>query len=635
MRNFLAENPAIAEIRAEEGASGQADIVRFDLVWTTGADVERTDWRTLKPYVERLEVSEKAIDLSRLNSGAPVLRDHWSDTREVIGVVERAWIDTQASPPCGRATVRLSQRADVAPVIQDIRDGILRNVSVGYKIRGCKVQKRDGQPDIRVATRWEPAEISVVAVGADPAAGFNRSSEDEDFDMDNQETRDGATEAAPTKTDQLDMRSVEELTRKAMETERKRMADIASLCRRHGADHLEEALFSTGVTVDAARAAILDEIAKRAPTIKPNARAEILRDEMDTVRGALDKAVQLRFSNGELAQDDHELTKSFRHASFTDVAREILEARGERVKGMSAYEIIGRAMESTSDFSNLLGSNVNRQLLAAYSLQPQTYGPLVQNDTVRDFRTIEMHRLGSIGTPTQLVEGGEIKYVALSDSDKETAALLTYAQGIKVTRNLLVNDDLGGIRRLINGQGEAINRLEGNLAWAQITGNPTMGDGVALFNSAHGNLDGSGAALSNTSLGAARLALRTQTEPNGLDYLNLQMTHLVIPPELETAANSLLRNAFVSATTANTIEAFFRGLPIIVEPRLSASDTNAWYAASVGANAPIMRYTLAGASRPVTQSEVEFGTGNLKVAVRHDVAFKVVDWRTLYKNVGA
>ena len=500
MRSFLTQPHPIEEVRGDEANStAQSDAARFDIVWTTGAEVDRMDYRTGKPYVERLDVTAEAVDLSRLNAGAPVLRDHWADTREVIGVVERAWIDMETTPPCGRATIRLSSRADVAPVVQDIRDGILRNISVGYKIRGCKVKKRDGMPDLRVATRWEPAEISVVAVGADPAAGFNRSSEDEDFDMENQETRDGATEAAPTKTDLLD---IETATRNALASERKRVSDISALCLRHDAAHLQNALIDSGASVDAARSALLDEIAKRAPSIKPNVRAEMMQDEKETMVRALDKAVALRFSNSDVSQEDHEVTKSFRNASFTAIAREILESRGEKVKGWSGYEIIGRAMESTSDFANLLGSNVNRQLLAAYALQPQTYGPLVQNDTVRDFRSIEMHRLGSIGTPTQLVEGGEIKYVGLNDSDKETAQLLTYAQGIKVTRNLLVNDDLGGIRRLINGQGEAINRLEGNLAWAQITGNPTMGDSVALFHSTHGNLDGSGAALSNASVSA-------------------------------------------------------------------------------------------------------------------------------------
>lgn len=635
-----------AEFVRGEPSDDSKDPLVFDLVWSTGAEVKRTEWATGKQFMELLEVSESAIDMTRLNGGAPVLRDHWAETQDVVGVVERAWVDTSGDTPVARATIRMSARQEVSGMVQDIKDGILRNISVGYRVTEWKIARAEkGEIERRTAVKWVPMEISVVAVGADSKAGFNRSEEHSDYKEENEMHREQEldqrklpeqTVTAPAPAPVID---VDALVRKAQSDERTRVSEISTLCRKHDSSDLQDALINEGASVDQARAAILKKIEDRAPVTHPAASAVAVRGGLDegiTRRDALGEAMYCRMANEELKSDAHELARSFVNASVVRIAAQCLESAGVRdVNGMANHEIVQRAMESTSDFPILLGTNVNRMLLKAYMLAPQTYGPLTENDTVQDFRTVEMLRTGSIGTPTQLVEGGELKYVALDDAGKETARLLTYGNKIKVTRQLLVNDDLGGIRRLINAQGESMNRLEGDLAWAQITSNPTMGDGVVLFHTDHGNIDGSGAALSNASLAAARLAMRLQTEPNGLDYLNLAMTHLIIPPDLEQVANSLLRNKWLPTQASNTVEDFFRGLPLIVEPRLTTADANAWYAVSIGANKPLIRFTLAGASQPVTAREVKFGTGDLEVAIRHDVAFKVADWRTLYKNIGA
>lgn len=156
---------AAAVARVDEAAR------TFELVWTTGAKVRRFDWWREEPYDEELVVSAAAVDLSRLNAGAPLLESHgqWS-LRSVLGVVEKAWLEGGE----GRAVVRFAA-AESSPdgdrVFRMVRDQIIRNVSVGYTIRKVERQRPEGGVTLWRVVDWQPFEISLVAVGADPGAG--------------------------------------------------------------------------------------------------------------------------------------------------------------------------------------------------------------------------------------------------------------------------------------------------------------------------------------------------------------------------------------------------------------------------------------------------------------------------------
>lgn len=146
----------------------------FDVLWTAGAEVPRMDWFTGQRYVEVLEVSDKAIRLDRLQSGrAPVLDSHsrWS-LKNIMGVVEKGSVRIDKGQ--GHAKVRLSARDDISGIVSDIRDGIIANISPGYVTYVYREEMKEGQL-YRIATDWEPMEISFVPVGADPDAGAARS----------------------------------------------------------------------------------------------------------------------------------------------------------------------------------------------------------------------------------------------------------------------------------------------------------------------------------------------------------------------------------------------------------------------------------------------------------------------------
>lgn len=141
-----------------------------DLIFSTGAAVERMDWWTGKKYIERLGMKPENLRLERLNSGAPLLDAHSSySITDQIGVVEPDTARIEKGK--GVATVRFSRREAVESIWSDVKDRILRSVSVGYRIlRFEETPGVDGGLTTRLATLWEPFEVSLVPMPADVGA---------------------------------------------------------------------------------------------------------------------------------------------------------------------------------------------------------------------------------------------------------------------------------------------------------------------------------------------------------------------------------------------------------------------------------------------------------------------------------
>ena len=126
----------------------------------------RHDWSTDSDWKEVLKCTPEAVDLTRLNGGASVLKNH--DDDDVIGTVVKAWLED------ARVWVRVQfRKADenIKALFDDVAAGILRNVSIGYTQDQIE---RDGE--YGYVTRWTPLEVSmVVGVPADPTVGVYRS----------------------------------------------------------------------------------------------------------------------------------------------------------------------------------------------------------------------------------------------------------------------------------------------------------------------------------------------------------------------------------------------------------------------------------------------------------------------------
>lgn len=152
-----------------------------------GREAINTEARTVdlafsseEPYerwfgIEVLSHDKGAIRLGRLQAGGAVLMDH--NTRDQIGVVESV---TLGPDRVARATVRFGNSARAEEIFNDVKDGIRRHVSVGYMVHSWKVVEGKGDAaSTYTALDWEPLEVSIVSVPADPTVGIGRGLTDE------------------------------------------------------------------------------------------------------------------------------------------------------------------------------------------------------------------------------------------------------------------------------------------------------------------------------------------------------------------------------------------------------------------------------------------------------------------------
>lgn len=120
-------------------------------------------------YLEILSHASGDVDLSRLNGAHPVLLNH--DPERQIGVIESAAIGDDKK---GRAIVRFSKSPLGDEIWNDVKDGIRRLVSVGYRrVKELSSEITGGMETVRFA--WLPYEISIVSVPADASVGVGRS----------------------------------------------------------------------------------------------------------------------------------------------------------------------------------------------------------------------------------------------------------------------------------------------------------------------------------------------------------------------------------------------------------------------------------------------------------------------------
>ena len=221
--------------------------------------------------MEVLSHEDGAADLGRLNDGAPLLFNH--DMDRPIGVVERAYLDKDKKK--GYSRVRFSRNSFAQEILTDVKDGVMRNISVGYRIK--EMEERNNE---FVATNWEPYEVSIVSVPADPKIGVGRSLlPTTTIEKEEAPVADSAARVAPQSSPESETQmstapdiSVvrDEASKKAASAERNRIRNIQELCGKHDMRDLAEQLIDNGASLDVAREAVLEKIgAKPVETVAP------------------------------------------------------------------------------------------------------------------------------------------------------------------------------------------------------------------------------------------------------------------------------------------------------------------------------------------------------------------------------
>jgi hypothetical protein len=628
------------EAQFEALAPADRDERTATLTWYTGASVRRYDARG--PFEMRFSMEPGAIRLGRLASGsAPLLNSHRDFTvDDVIGVIARAWIENGQ----GKATVRFSKRADVDPVWQDVQDGILRNASMGVAIHAIEDVTPQGAALRQVlVTDWEPDEVSLVPIGADPGAGFKfeRATGPQEQKMDETIVEAGLTAGAKNNAtgeaarDDVKINLDAERQAAAL-AERARIREIEKVGRTLGLDaHLVAQHVESGTSIEEFRKLALD---KRAEEDERNpirsAAAVVTRDQTDTRRAGIMAALLHRYDPAVFPLKD-DLGRDWAGQTLLDLAKECLEIAGTRTRRLPRHEIAKLAL-STSDFPSILADVANKTLRQAYEAYPRTFLPFSRRRSAVDFKNINAVQLGEAPSLMKVNEKGEFTHGSIAES-KETYKLATYGRIVSITRQTIINDDLSAFTRIPAGFGVAAATLESDTVWGIITSNPAMGDGVALFHANHANLNtGAGSALALTGLGAGMAAMAKQKGLDGVTVLNVQPRYLVVPVALQLAAFQMIAPNLAPAKSADLVPDYIRALTPIAEPRLDAASTTAWYLFASPDQIDTIEYAyLEGQDGVYIETRQGFDVDGVEIKARLDFGAKAIDWRGLQKNLGS
>lgn len=613
----------------------------IELSWGKGAAVLRRRMFD-SDYVEQLDMA--GADLSRLNAGASLLNAHedWTLT-DIIGVVERAWIEAGE----GRAVVRFSEREDVTGIVADVAAGIIRHVSVGYSVEEYQITERSDGPDIYTAVRWTPLELSLVPIPADPSAQVRGAPEY--FPVTITRAAQAPVPEATAMTDEAVVTPAAPAVQQTAEhtairaegakLERERQAGIRRCAQAVRADaEAMQRLIDDGTPLEQARAAMIDAAAGRDEATRINSpHATTTADSGERFRAGAERAILLRAGLLASAERAAEAGNEFRGMTLLELARASIVRAGGNGHG-DKLAVVGRAFtHTTGDFPQLLAATANKAMLKGWAEAPETFGAWTSTGSMPDFKAMSRVDIGAFPSLALVPEGAEYTYATLNDRG-ETAQIATYGKLFAITRQAIINDDVGAFTRIPQAMAKAARRTVGNLVYAVLTGNPTMADGVALFHSNHANLaTGGGSALSVTSLAAARLAMAKQTGLQG-EPLNIQPAHLVVPVALLDTAKVILASEYDPSAT-NKLQAPnpVRGMvDVIADPRLDANSTTAWYlTAAPGAYDAIEVLYLDGNEAPFLDQQQGWNVDGTEFKVRIDAGVKAWDYRTLYKSAGA
>lgn len=578
---------------------------------------------------------EECINLERFNNGlGTVLFNH--DRDAVVGHIEKVWLEDNR----GKALVRFDTDEQSETIFQKVQSGTLQGVSVGYAINRYEVLEDEDTKSTNgrfngpayVVTDWEPLEISIVSVPADPTVGVGRSAEEIHTSIDTQEDNTRMDQEKNLEVQEVKSAPVETgLTQadlqKAMEQERKRTSEITAMFRDFDVEGADEAIV-LGKSVEEAREMVMDQLRARNKGVS----VTMGEAESDKFRAAAQDAVLM--AAGIPVADAAPGAQELRGYSMVEMARESLRREsGSTVNFGDNMELARAAINSTSTFPAIMSNLANKSVMVGFNEAETTYQIWAGKGSNRDFKEAARVALSEAGTLELVPEGGQFKQDSFGEASARTK-VATYGKLFSLTRQAIINDDLGLFSKIATKYGSAAKRLVNKMVYAQLTGNVKMQDNVALFDAKHGNVAGTGEALSVKAIAKAITAMRRQKGITGEATLNVTPKYLVVPPELEMTAYQIVNSTAAVDGVNSGVANPYKGRFIVVADA-ELTDPDAWYLVADATQHDTIEVTyLNGVETPRLETRQGFDVDGIEYKVAFDCGVSALDFRGLYKNAG-
>jgi len=555
--------------------------------------VQRRDARG--PFLEILTAD--TLDLSAAE-GLPVLDSHrTASIRDQLGRVRS--ITSEGGSVV--AVLEITSAEDAAPVVQRIADGTVSGVSIGYRVAGW-TEKQTPAGRVKSPTAWTITEVTLTSNPADPSARLRHKEE------------------SPMPDDIIETVSPDT-------AEQTRRTDIRALVRSANLDaQVADDLIEAGADITRAKAEIFDAVQDRrrvAPIIRSHAPAN---DDPATITRRQSDALAFRMGAGGDPADD---VRPFLNLSLRDMAVDALTRSGVSTRGMSADEVFTRAGEhTTSDFPLTVSNAMGKVALDTYRAAESPLKALCRQRTLPNFKDSTSIRLGEMGRLEELAESGEITHTSRAENG-ETMRLKTFARGLTVSRNTMIDDNLGLLGDMTAALGEAAAQTEADILVDLLTGNPDLSDGTAVFDASRDNI-GTSSAPDVDALTEARLAMRTRKGLDGKTIIAAAPRFLLVGADLETEAERVL--ASIQPSTTGDVNPFGGKLTLLVEPRLPAGT---WYVFADPARLAAMQYAYLSSAHGVQIQRTEaWDTLGMKYRAFLDFGAGWLDWRGAHQIPG-
>lgn len=622
-----------------EPSSYDATARTVEAVLSAGSAVRR--WY----FTEELEISEQSVDLGRAERGLVCLLDTHNQ-READAVIGRV-SDVRIENGSLIGTLHFGETDRARQIEGMVSRGELRGVSIGYRVTKWEITRTDEtEHETWRATAWELLEVSLVSVPADANAGVRSASAlppgasatiEEEEDMRRNLPTGAAAPVAPISP------------APAVEVRHQAPAPVATLSRFGPSEALgfvsDARSFGEPVatramelvaqnergeiSAETARSVLLTAAAEhqRAATAPAGggARAEVTRDEQETTRGLIVGALVSR-AMGRAPQDGE---RQYMGYSILDLAR----ARANVSMSERDADIIMRAAHTTSDFPVIMEQTGQRILLERYQAAAPTFTAIARRRNLRDFRPTNLLRVGDFPTLKPYLEDGEIKAGTIGEG-KESVQLGSFGRRLTLTRQAIINDDIGAFDDVFGSIGTMIAQFENAFFYTVKGANgglgPKLADGKTVFHADHGNLAASGTAMAIAGLSAGRASIRKQKNIEG-QVMNLTPRQVLVGPDVETLAEQLISP--LQPQQANNVNPFSGRLDPVVEGSIG---DYAWELYADPAQSPVWVYgSLESSPAPRLMTQENWSTDGVGFRVTYDFYADAIDYRGAYRNPGA
>ncbi|MGM4983248.1 prohead protease/major capsid protein fusion protein [Rhizobium sp. 11_C7_N12_5] len=646
MSNALRKTKVDSELRRVGGFRSETLNAEDRTVWAVAA----TETPVRRAFGDEvLRCAKTAVIADRLQ-GLPVIDSHNSfSVLSILGqVVESRFEGRNLLVKIAFAN---NERGDAAFAL--VRDGMLHKVSVGYRIHKIEEStSRDGAPLVTV-TRWEPMELSLVSVPADPNATIRgkikmakkpattRSSVqrvhneilEDDIEAGHEHDDDGHENAGQRSFSVDGMRSIIEMRNYAA---RSGISD----------GDFDKIMSRSNGSIDVLRASLFERLAERDLSTSVDSRMSLDQFSGQGHRANEAETAVIDALAARLGAKPSMQTNPLAGRSTVEIGRHWLEERGVSTRGMDDVRIAdtlisgrsiggfsGRGIHTTSDFPMLLQAAGNRALLQRYEPLTSPLKALSTKRNARDFRQQSFIRPGEAPKLKKVLESGEITAGSLNE-DSRGLKVETYARLFNISRNALVNDDLGAFIDFLGAFAQSAAETEGDLFASLLTANDhkgmTLSDDLPLFHASRNNLASAGSAITIDALSDARKAMRLHKNVNGTGTAGVVPAVLLVGPEKETEAEKIVTQ--INATNQSEANPFAGKLRVMVENRFEGPG---WYLFADPTTRPaLMHGYLQDFEGPQLESKEGWDVLGTSFRCILDFGCGVFEWRAAYFNPG-